>query len=90
MQARQKLWTSVSVWLVIGIIFYLLLFTPILTEGGSLTLPTSFKQFNTFFLSISLEAIPFAWSKYLIIGAFVAALFQTYVSAQSLFLFVDR
>ncbi|WP_226670266.1 permease [Metabacillus litoralis] len=57
----------------LGLFFYLFLFVDF--EDISLNIPSEFLTVNTMFLSILLEAIPF-----IILGVFVSALIQTFVS----------
>lgn len=75
MHSRQKLSTNFSVVFILGIFLCLLLVVPKFTESGSLTLPSSFKQFNTIFLSILIEAIPFV-----LIGVLIAGFIQIFIT----------
>ncbi|MGN7478281.1 permease [Solibacillus silvestris] len=53
----------------------MLLVLPILTESVTLNLSNSFKQFNTIFLSILIEAIPFV-----LIGVLIAGFIQIFIT----------
>lgn len=77
MQSRQKLSTNFSVVFVLGVFICLFFVTPILMERGSLILSNSFKQFNTIFLSILIEAIPFV-----LIGVLIAGFIQIFITEE--------
>lgn len=75
MQSRQKLSTNFSLMFVLGVFLCLLFVVPLFMESRSLTLPNSFKQFNTIFLSILIEAIPFV-----LIGVLIAGFIQIFIT----------
>lgn len=78
MQSKQKLFTNFSIVFVCGsVISLLLVVVPIFTEIRYLTLPNSFKQFNTIFLSILIEAIPFV-----LIGVLIAGFIQIFINEE--------
>ncbi|MFC0274217.1 permease [Metabacillus herbersteinensis] len=66
----------------LGLFFYLFLFIDI---GDSVEVPKSFLNLNTIFLSIVLEAIPF-----ILLGVFVSALIQTFVSEEAIQRFLPK
>lgn len=78
MQSKQKLSTNFTVLFVCGsFISLILVVIPIFTEFQSLTIPNSFKQFNTIFLSILIEAIPFV-----LIGVLIAGFIQIFINEE--------
>lgn len=79
MQSRQKLSTNFSVVFVLGTFICLLFAVPLFLESDLFTLPNSFKQFNTIFLSILIEAIPFV-----LIGVLIAGFIQIFITEDHL------
>lgn len=66
----------------LGLFFYLFLFIDL---GDSVEMPKSFLNLNTIFLSIVLEAIPF-----ILLGVFVSAIIQTFVSEEAIQRFLPK
>ncbi|MER2107340.1 MAG: permease [Solibacillus sp.] len=75
MQSKQKLSTNFSVVLILGIFLCLIWVVPVFKGSGIFTLSNSFKQFNTIFLSILIEAIPFV-----LIGVLIAGFIQIFIT----------
>ncbi|MER1986701.1 MAG: permease [Solibacillus sp.] len=75
MQSKQKLSTNFSVVFVLGIFLCLIWVVPVFKGSEIFTLSNSFKQFNTIFLSILIEAIPFV-----LIGVLIAGFIQIFIT----------
>ena len=75
MQSRHWLSTNFSEVFVLGPSLCLLFAVPLFLESDLLTLPNSFKQFNTIFLSILIEALPFV-----LIGVLIAGFIQIFIT----------
>ena len=75
MQTKLKISTPFLVVSMLGISIYILFMVPIFSNSGVFTLPKSFHQFNTIFLSILIEAIPFV-----LIGVLIAGVIQIFVT----------
>lgn len=75
MQARHKRSGNFSTVFVLGIL--LIFLVPLFLKGKSLSLPSSFQQLNTIFLSILIEAIPFV-----LIGVLIAGFIQIFITEE--------
>ncbi|BDH63298.1 permease [Lysinibacillus sp. PLM2] len=73
MQSRQKQSVNFSTVFILGIL--ILVLVPIFLNGTTLTIPNSFNQLNTIFLSILIEAIPFV-----LIGVLIAGFIQIFIT----------
>ncbi|OZM57379.1 hypothetical protein CIB95_07920 [Lottiidibacillus patelloidae] len=61
----------------VGLIIYILFFGQLLQDTWSLTIPKSFLQLNTIFISILIEAIPF-----ILIGVIIAGFIQIFITEE--------
>ncbi|MFC7687224.1 permease [Ureibacillus sp. GCM10028918] len=73
MQSRQKRSVNISTVFVLGILLTCLI--SLFLKSNSFTLPNSFNQLNTIFLSILIEAIPFV-----LIGVLIAGFIQIFIT----------
>ncbi|WP_425609212.1 permease [Ureibacillus aquaedulcis] len=73
MQSRQKQSYNISTVFVLGIL--LIILVPLFLGSKTLTIPNSFPQLNTIFLSILIEAIPFV-----LIGVLIAGFIQIFIT----------
>ena len=85
METKLKISTQFLVVFMLGIPIYILFMVPIFSSNSVFTLPKSFHQFNTIFLSILIEAIPFV-----LIGVLIAGFIQIFITEDHIRAFIPK
>ncbi|KGR78176.1 membrane protein [Ureibacillus manganicus DSM 26584] len=81
----MKISTQFLVVFMLGISISIMFMVPIFSSSDVFTLPKSFNQFNTIFLSILIEAIPFV-----LIGVLIAGFIQIFITEDHIRAFIPK